>query len=352
MALPLSAAIALWVSTVRGQTWSNERTTPALSELVAIDQSGETGWIFGAEDIARDGLTTFGDAEQAADVRSAYAALSSRRLWLRVYVSSSAAPDDLRVFAFIDSDRSAATGGSGAAPEIDATLTAGPSAGGYDVVVGIQSDPNPPGVWRWQDDSSAYEPIADLQPLDLEIETGTDRDPLGLGSPPNGYTQVALDVSSLGIPTTCAVNLLFRATNAEGLTDRDVGSGGPCIPNDVDQNGLPDIAEPDAGCSSDDQCPAEGECVDSRCVAPAGGAPCSADDDCSPRDRCIEGACRAEPLALGPDESVQGGALACQASSASPAGSARVALGVAWLLLVAAAAALRGLARRSDGGRA
>jgi hypothetical protein len=98
---------ALLSSAAHAQTWLPERSTPVLRELVAVDATGETPWLFGAEDVAGDGAAVFGAAEQAADVRSGYAASAGSRLWLRVYVSARTAPQDLRAFVFVDNDRNA-----------------------------------------------------------------------------------------------------------------------------------------------------------------------------------------------------------------------------------------------------
>src|SRR6185436_2576746 len=101
------------------QTWAGNRDTPRLRELWAVDQTGEQNWLFGSEDVAGDGATTFEADERAADVRSAYAATDSERLWLRVYVSSQQAPERMNTFVFIDTDNRQNTGGSGVATELD-----------------------------------------------------------------------------------------------------------------------------------------------------------------------------------------------------------------------------------------
>ncbi|HKO93457.1 MAG TPA: hypothetical protein VJU61_20025, partial [Polyangiaceae bacterium] len=125
------ASVALHASAASAQTWAQARTTPSLRELVAVDQTGEPRWLFGAEDVASDGLATFNDPERAADVRSAYAATDAEQLWLRVYVSADTTPAELRVFVFVDNDRNAATGGPSSAPEIDAALDTSTAPGGY-----------------------------------------------------------------------------------------------------------------------------------------------------------------------------------------------------------------------------
>lgn len=344
-ALPLLAVLALWAGKADAQSWADDRRTPALRELVTVDGTGEPNWVFGYEDIAGDGAATFSAEEQAADVRSAYAVLRSRRLWLRVYVAANAAPTNLRVYAFIDTDRRSTTGGDANAPALDAALVGDPSPGGYELVIGIRQEANQASVWLWDERSSSYEPLTELTPLDLVVENGTDRDPLGIGSLPNGYVQGALDVSSLGISSTCDATLSFRATDGEGLSDRDVGSAGPCVPDDENRNGVADVAETTSACSADEQCPGGGECTDGSCRVPAAPGMCSIDEDCAAGAECVAGSCRVPALSLRPGERVQGGALTC---SVGRRGSQHD-VG-AWIGLGLALAALRRARRSSAGG--
>jgi hypothetical protein len=303
LALPASAA-----------SWAQDRTTPAVSELVAVDQTGEAGWLFGSEDLAADGEGSFGDAEQAADVRSAYAATQRDRLWLRMYVSARTAPTALKAFVFVDADNDPRSGGPARAPEIDASLDADSSPGGYDVAL-AWSGTGLIGAWRWQPPNGmgngnggmgSYQPLSDLEPLHAQSELGTDLDPLRLNAPQNGYVQLAADLAPLQLGIRCEAQLLFRSTSGN-LRDRDVGSAGPCIPGDDDDNGVADVAEPDSSCTSDEQCPAGGACTDGKCVAPA--------------------------AVLAGGEVVQGGAFTC-ASARVPAGPTR------WLGIGALSAAL------------
>lgn len=279
------------------QTWLAGATSPALRDLVSVDRTGEPNWIFGSEDVAGDGVQTFGPAERALDVRSAYADLEGRRLALRAYVSSDAVPPELRLYAFVDVDQNAESGGSAGAPEIDPALDAAAGRTGYELVIGVLQAPDTSNVWRWEDSSDSYEPVEVLDQLELSIEAGTDRDPLDIGEPPNGYLQVSLDPRPLGIPGTCAVELLFRSSNDSGAGDADIGERGPCRPVDADANGVADVAEAVTSCESDEQCPADGSCV--------------------------AGQCRAPEVVLGPGEAVRGGAFACSsASQRAPVGSA------------------------------
>jgi hypothetical protein len=262
LALPASAA-----------TWAEDRTTPAVSELVAVDQTGEAGWLFGSEDIAGDGTGTFSDAEQAADVRSAYAATHGDRLWLRMYVSARTAPTALKAFVFVDADDDPRTGGPARAPEIDPSLDADSSPGGYDYAL-AWTGAGLIGAWRWQAGNGnrnggmgSYQALTDLEPLHAQSELGTDLDPLRLNAPQNGYVQLAADLEPIQLGIRCEAQLLFRSSSGN-LRDRDVGSAGPCIPGDENDNGVADVAEPESSCTSDEQCPAGGACTDGQCVAP------------------------------------------------------------------------------------
>jgi hypothetical protein len=319
LALPASAA-----------TWTRDRTTPAVSELVAVDQTGEAGWIFGSEDLAADGADTFGDAEQAADVRSAYAATERNRLWLRVYVSARTAPTALKAFVFVDADDDTRTGGPARAPEIDASLDADASPGGYDCAL-AWTGTELIGAWRWQagngmgnGNMGSYQALSDLEPLHAQTELGADQDPLRLNARENGYIQLAVDLEPIHLGVGCEAQLLFRSTSGN-LRDRDVGSVGPCVPGDDDHNGVADVAEPDARCTSDSQCPAGGTCTNGKCVTP--DAPASDPD-----------------AALAEGEVVQGGAFTC-ASARLPGADGR------WLGISVLGAALALSRWRRRGGK-
>jgi hypothetical protein len=297
----LGAAGVVFALPAGAQTWVHERTTPAPSELVAVDQTGEPGWLFGPEDIAADGAANFNAAEQAADVRSAYAATDSQRLWLRVYVSARTAPEALRSFVFIDTDDDTSTGGPARAPEVDAALDADAAASGYEIAL-AWTGTSFVGAWRWtpgngngngNGNTSAYQPVTNVEPLHAATERGVDLDPLRLTAAENGYVQLALDVEPIQLHARCAAKLLFRSTSGT-LRDRDLGRAGPCVPGDGNHNGLADVAEPDASCTTDSQCPADGSCDDGKCVAPG--------------------------IVVAPGEVVQGGALTCGLSGPHGAG--------------------------------
>jgi hypothetical protein len=281
----LALATLSLASLAQAQSWAHERSTPTLRELVAVDATGEPGWLFGAEDVARDGLNAFGAAEQARDLRSVYAAMDREQLWLRVYVSDAAAPQDLRVHVFIDSDQDPATGGPARLPDVDGAPDADSSDGGYDAALELQAGRALVEAWRWNDAGRSFEPLADTAELQSSTELGSDLDPLRLRMPRNGYLQATLRFDPLDLSRRCDVDLLVRSSDELGQGDLDVGGLGPCVPGDRNENGLADVAEIEAACTTDDQCPAAGACV--------------------------EGQCRAPDLVLSTGERVQGGALTC-----------------------------------------
>jgi len=306
----VGSASVLFAAPAGAQTWVQERTTPGLSELVAIDQTGEPSWLFGSEDLAADGAATFNAAEQAADVRSAYAATDDHRLWLRVYVSARTQPDALRAFLFVDADDNPNTGGPARAAIVDPALDSDVAgAGGYEFVLGWTGT-SFVRAWRWtpgngngNGNAGGYDSINDLVPFHAQPERGIDLDPLQLNAAENGYIQLALDFEPLQLSVRCDARLLFRAASGT-LRDSDVGRAGPCVPGDANDNGVADVAESDAPCSSDSQCPAGGSCDDGKCGAPA--------------------------IVVTPGEVVQGGALTCAVSGplgARPPGFGMGALG-------------------------
>jgi OOP family OmpA-OmpF porin len=295
--------------------WADERTTPHLRDLVALDRTGEAGWLFGREDVAGDGLGTFGASEQAVDLRSVYAARDAERLWLRAYVASEQAPAaDLKVFIFIDRDDNRRTGGSAVAPEIDAAFTSDASRGGYDTVVGLQGGTALAGVWAWSEADTEYALLAPA-PLAATAESGVDVDPLRLFADRHGYLQASLDAEALDITPSCDARLLVRSSAGNGDADVDVGALGPCVSADGDGNGVLDLIEAlDAeACERDDQCPASGLCVSGRCLYPAY---CRGDADCGDDEACnADGICRAQDGGSCSADDACSGGLACVGAS-------------------------------------
>jgi hypothetical protein len=209
--------------------------------------------------------------------------------------------------------------------------------------------------------------------MQFVVEAGVDSDPLALNGADHGYVQAQVDRTLLGLTEVCAANLFFRSLSddpALGDGDVDVGRRGPCVPDDGNANGVPDVLVPPAGCSSDAECPAQGVCIagscrltstcatdadcaggdvcttDGRCVAgpggscsdtaecaglvcssgqciacTPGGSECGAGRLCGPDGRCTDAAPDEGP-SLAPGEEVQGGACACRAGRATPGGQA------------------------------
>lgn len=318
---------ALLSSAAHAQTWLPERTTPVLRELVAVDATGETPWLYGAEDVAGDGAIVFGAAEQAADVRSSYAATAGNRLWLRVYVSARTEPQELRAFVFVDNDRDEDTGGPARAPEVDPALDVDVTPGGYEFALAWSGDAFL-GAWRWEATGSSgngsYRPLPDLEPLEAEVEGGVDLDPLRLNATQNGYIQTSLRFAPLQLGVRCEANLLVRSASGDTLRDRDLGRAGPCVPGDGDDNGVADVAEPNTMCQTDDQCPADGTCRNSRCEAPQ--QPPTPGSGGNGGTGTAGGSGDGVPESLPEGEVVQGGAFTCATSARPAAGGGLLAL--------------------------
>src|SRR6266568_3128588 len=147
----VAASILAASSASAGATWINTRTTPRLSEIVAVDATGETGWPYGQEDVAGDGLATFATPEQTVDIRTAYAATDTSRFWARVYFSDpNGVGAGLTAYVFIDADRNAATGGRAMGAEINPAFTTDPSPGGYDFVFAVGGNGAVAGIWEYR----------------------------------------------------------------------------------------------------------------------------------------------------------------------------------------------------------
>jgi len=55
----LAAGASAVATSAQAATWLTPRTTPRLTELVAVDKTGEANWIYGQEDVSGDGLGVF-----------------------------------------------------------------------------------------------------------------------------------------------------------------------------------------------------------------------------------------------------------------------------------------------------
>ena len=290
-ALPWLLAVWVMADQAAAQTWANATTTPELSELITVDATGETNWLYGSEDVAGDGIDNFRQPEQSIDIRSAYAATDTARFWARVYVSDSATPGgNVTAYVFIDADNDAGTGGSAASPEIDARFTTDSTAGGYEYVLGVQGNGSIAGVWEWNDAQSQYDSVA-VPPLDAGAEVGTDVDPILVGEAEHGYLQAAVDLDVVGLTSACDANLFVRSVNSTGMLgdgDLEVGMRVSCVARDTNGNGIPEVAEPTARCQSDAEWPASGICLDGQCVSPT---LCQDDQDCDSSEICDDGQC-------------------------------------------------------------
>jgi hypothetical protein len=274
-----------------GATWINTRTTPRLSEIVAIDATGETGWPYGQEDVAGDGPATFATPEQTIDIRTAYAATDMSRFWARVYFSDpNGVGAGLTVYVFINADRNTATGGPAMGPEINPAFTSDPSSGGYDFVLAVGGNGMVAGLWEYQGMPPMY---VTLNPTAANSagETGADADPILINGSQHGYVQGNVDLNVVGLTSTCDASLFVRSVNA-GAGDLEAGQLGSCVPADTNQDHVPDIVVPPGGCSSNTQCPGGGTCNNGVCTIPP----------------------TVTNIVLAPDERVEGGAFHCSVS--------------------------------------
>jgi len=289
-ALALSAfALVTWSASAHAQnTWVDNRTTPTLDEIVAVDKTGEPNWLYGFEDLVGDG-ETFAQQEQSIDIRTAYAAADNSRFWARVYVSDpSNAGGNVTVYVFIDTDKSPSTGGGADADEIDSRFTTDPGNGGYEHVLQIGGNGSI-SVWDWEQAMTAFvemPPMADQALAEID----QDVDPIEINSIEHGYLQGSVELALVGLTAQCNADLFFRSIQQGGTAtgDLDVGVIGPCVPLDDNGDDVPDIAVPPDGCISDDQCPGGGVCVNGHCFVPE---QCLQDSDCDADERCQDGVC-------------------------------------------------------------
>ncbi|MBI5536289.1 MAG: hypothetical protein HY898_26440 [Deltaproteobacteria bacterium] len=317
------AAVTLSLS-AQAATWRAGRTSPRLNEIVAIDATGETGWPWGQEDLAGDGLATFQPQEQSIDIRTAYAATDASRFWVRAYVSdANSVGGNVTVFVFVDADMNAATGGSAAATAVHAQFTTDPSQGGYEYAIALKGNGSIQGFWQWRQPQQTWDAMQ-VPGSNADAEAGQDTDPILINGAQHGYVQAMVDLNVVGLTSACAANLYFRSVNEAGgqaAGDLDVGRVGACIPGDANGDHVPDVIVPPSGCTVDSQCAGGGVCVNGACVLPH---PCVSDTDCSATEQCTpDGRCvpRATGTCTG---NAQCGGLVCvggQCVACTPGGT-------------------------------
>ena len=275
-------ALLLAGATAEAQSWAGGRQRPSVAEIVAVDATGEGGWIYGTEQL-----------DPSVDIRTAYATVDGGDFWARVYLTATVAPGNgVTAFVFIDSDQQASSGGGANAAEIDPQLD-GDSSGatGFEVVVGIGGDESITGVWTWSDATNAYEEADPAPtPAEAEAEVGADTDPIQFLPGPRGYLQARLDLAVVGVGPTCDADLYFRTVTADA-TDSTPASDS-CVAADADEDGVPDVVEPPptSTCMDDDDCPVLGVCEAGACLLPVpcvDASDCEADEDCSADGRCV-----------------------------------------------------------------
>lgn len=290
-----AAIVTLSSSALAAPTWTN-KTTPHLGQIFALDLTGEPNWLWGAEDVLGDGLATFTTAEQALDLRTAYASTNATQLWTRVYVSNAAAADTtFSVFVFVDADKNTATGGGTNATTLAPAFTSENSPGGYEYAFATKGDGTIAGVWQWQTTPTPGYVVVNVTPQQATGEVGTDVDPIRVGAASHGYVQTTIALSVVGLTQTCDANLYVRSARATGASDLDMKYWTTCVP--AKTNGVPTIVTTTVQqCTSDAQCPQNGVCNNGTCVIAQGcatNADCPANDTCTADGRCVPttGAC-------------------------------------------------------------
>ena len=342
----LALALTMLGSTASAQTWSERRQRPALFEIVAVDETAQTSWPFGREDIASDGESTVMPDEAAADLRSIYADARAGKLWLRAYVTATTAPAmaDTIVFFFINTDARATTGGRADVMNLFPEAQLGMIDDGFERAVAISGDGMLFGVFFWDDTAKTWMEQPD-RPILVTPEVGVARDPLRLAGDDHGYFQAQLELPAFELDEACDgtifVRTINRVTGARRFYDY-------ALPADCrgrfDAAGLPEILVATA-CDDDAVCPARGSCEDRRCTFEY---ECTQNSECRAGQRCSGGTCTGTAAGSGgrsgsagsggsggsdgdesdggdgaiEGEKVRGGALACAARSGSVGGGA------------------------------
>lgn len=291
-ALAVLSTLTLATASAFAQTWSDGQTRPYVGEIIALDATGEAGWLFGVEDVSGDG-STFLPAEQSIDLRSAYATTAPSKLWVRGYVSS---PDALAgnaaLYVFVNADVDPMTGGR-ADEGVDAAFTDDPTLGGYEYAFAVRGDGTIAGIWAWDADALAWTADTTPNPSEAAGESEVDVDPILVDVDAHAYLQATINLDRLGLVESCDALLYLRTLDSDtGDGDADAGLVSPCRPVDADNDGVPDIVVPDDPCSGDDDCPFNGVCLDGTCIF---ADPCNDAGDCAADETCNDGRCVAVP---------------------------------------------------------
>lgn len=287
------AAALLITSTAHAQTWSLKRQRPSLFEIIAVDRTAESGWPFGQEDIAGDGVTTTEADEAAVDLRSVYADARAKKLWLRAYVSATKTPTaNSLAFFFIDSDADPDTGGSASDSQIFAAFKDDKvsTPKGYERAVEIRGDGTVVALFAWDNDKLRWTQQSDAMAMMVMAESGVARDPLRLAGDDHGYFQAELDLSVASVDDACDGTIFVR-TWRDGDDKRKFGdladAGSADCHAHLNRFGDPDLLHSD-DCVSDATCPAQGKCSQGTCLF---GYECSSDDACQTGQHCQSNVC-------------------------------------------------------------
>jgi len=288
IALLLGAALASHAGSAHAQTWGSGRSGPVLWQITSVDQSGEPGWPYGAEDIAADGVSAFLADEASADVRTVYADADAERLWLRAYVAAGTAPlASVVAFFFIDTDGRNDTGGAADGDVLEPTLSDDPTRGGYERALAVRGDGKALGAWDWSAQQRVWLPLSP-RPSGLRAEVGRARDPIVLGAVEHGYLQVDAEHAISGLNASCGGTIFVRTRNL---------AAAPRAFGDDDRAALCTVAADAYGdpvilrsyaCRSDAECPSGGRCREGVCLF---AYACATATDCPSGSRCSDNRC-------------------------------------------------------------
>jgi hypothetical protein len=281
--------VSVGVSAAGAQTWTNPRGRPPLWQIIALDRSGETGWLYGAEDISRDGASKLEADEASADLRSVYADADRNRVWIRAYVAASGnVSADLKMFFFIDTDERSDTGAGADATDLRPEFETDPSAGGYERAIGVGADGMLIGAWRWDAAMSRWTALTPSANA-IQIEIESDQDPLRLAGTDHAYVQIAIEHSISGLDASCNGRIFVRSwlddPPQRAFGDAVLGAA-PCRP-ELDGLGDPEILRT-GSCSADKDCPGAGHCREQICVF---DYTCGSDVECRSEERCTSSLC-------------------------------------------------------------